>query len=448
MCYRHVKGKCQLVLFCYVLLIASGAAGTAVAGSNQTRKTRVSAEMRRFNPAECFDKVWQIIHEEFWDPNFNGVGWEDAGKRYRPRALAAKDHEAFAVTVNQMLGELKTSHTRYLTAWDQSYYGLQAVFDSAVLADVSAGKTSTLEQYLLGLRSSQNKPSRSGIGLLTKKIGERHYVTAVFISSPAEKAGFLLGDWVVEVNRRPFHPIRSFKNAAGQELEILTQRRLSVSSRQRLKVTPLVMTEREMYEDDSRASTKTVKHRNHSFVYIRLWWLNGLAMRRTLASGIDASQNTEGVIIDLRDGFGGGPATSYIHPFLKGGLETITIETLERERTIRSNMGFNKPVIVLINGGTRSGKELLAYYFKKTGQALLLGERTAGYVTGGKKKRISSESILYYSTCMLVIDGKRLEGAGIEPDVKVPFDIRFAAGKDIQLERAKDEMVRLIETPR
>ncbi|GAF99345.1 unnamed protein product, partial [marine sediment metagenome] len=41
----------------------------------------------QFKPAECFDKVWQIINDEFWDPNFNGVDWEDAGKRHKPKAL-------------------------------------------------------------------------------------------------------------------------------------------------------------------------------------------------------------------------------------------------------------------------------------------------------------------------------------------------------------------------
>ena len=51
------------------------------------------------------------------------------------------------------------------------------------------------------------------------------------------------------------------------------------------------------------------------------------------------------------------------------------------------------------------------------------------------------------NTCaaMVAVDGKRLEGVGVEPDVKVPFDIRFAGGKDVQLERAKDEMVRMVE---
>ena len=45
---------------------------------------------------------------------------------------------------------------------------------------------------------------------------------------------------------------------------------------------------------------------------------------------------------------------------------------------------------------------------------------------------------------MKVVDGKRLEGIGVEPDIEVPFDIRFAGGRDVQLEQAKDEMVKLI----
>ena len=104
-------------------------------------------------------------------------------------------------------------------------------------------------------------------------------------------------------------------------------------------------------------------------------------------------------------------------------------------------------MIVLINGDSRSGKELLAWYFKKTRRATLLGERTAGSVSGGRLIRICDESVLYCCVSMITIDGKRLEGAGIEPDIEVPFDIRFAAGQDPQLDRAKEELVRLSEVP-
>jgi carboxyl-terminal processing protease len=310
---------------------------------------------------------------------------------------------------------------------------------------VSTLGTSALEQYLSDLRSSQRDPQRSGIGVVTKKITGCHYVIAVLNSSPAEKAGILLGDWLVEVDGQPFHPVLSFENKAGQEVNIVIQRGPSESTRRFLKVIPVDKKERELFEKDSQDRPRFIEYRNHRFAYIRLWWLNGSSMRQVLEYGINAANRSEGIIIDIRDGFGGGPPVDFIQPFLENGLETITGESIYRGRTFKSTAVFRKPVVVLINGGSRSGKELLAYYFKKTGKGLLVGERTAGYVTGGKKKRISRDSILYYCVCMIVIDGKRLEGVGVVPDIEVPFDIRFAAGKDIQLERTKDEIVRLIE---
>jgi carboxyl-terminal processing protease len=406
---------------------------------------RQSQAEEKFNPAECFDKVWQIVYKEFWDPHFNGVDWENAKKRYRSKALAAKDHESFAVIVNQLLSELKTSHTYYYTKWNPDYYTLQAALISGDLRENNTTDTSVLEKHLPGLYSSQANPHRTGIGVVTKKLNGRHYVTTVLASSPAKKAGIVLGDWIVEVNGRPFHPIRSFENKHGHELEVTIQRSSSVSSRYKLKVTPIDRKERQLFENDTLAHPKKLmNHKGHRFLYIRLWWLLGWKMRGAFEVGL-MDYDTEGIIIDIRDGFGGSPATEYIHPFLKGGLETITQEYITRNRTGRSTVSDNRPVIVLINGGSRSGKELLAYYFKKTKRGLLIGERTAGYVCGGSYKRISEESMLLYGASMLIVDGKRLEGIGVEPDIKVPFDVRFAAGRDIQLERAKDEMVKLIE---
>ena len=46
-------------------------------------------------------QAWAIVEANYVRDNFNGVDWEDARKRYKPKALAAKDHESFAETVNQ-----------------------------------------------------------------------------------------------------------------------------------------------------------------------------------------------------------------------------------------------------------------------------------------------------------------------------------------------------------
>ncbi len=444
-----------LVLIFWASYGANGTAGTnvtdcdiaasTVAGVKSKADAKESEE-KRFNPAECFDKIWGIINDEFWDPNFNGVDWEDARTHYKPKALAANDHESFGAIVNQMLAELKTSHTYYYTKWDPLYYTLQAALISGDLRENNTTDTSVLEKRLPGLFSSQANPHRTGIGVVTKQLNGRYYVGAVLSSSPAERAGIVLGDWIVEVNGRPFHPIRSFEDEHGHELEVTIQRSSSASSRHKLKVTPVDRKERELFENDTLAhSKKPMNHKGHRFSYIRLWWLMGWKMRGAFEVGL-MDYDTEGIIIDIRDGFGGSPATEYIHPFLKGGLETITQKSISRKRADQYTMAYNIPVIVLINGGSRSGKELLAYYFKKTKRGFLIGERTAGYVCGGSYKRISEESMLLYGASMIVVDGKRLEGVGVEPDIEVPFDIRFAGGKDVQLERAKDEMVRLIES--
>jgi carboxyl-terminal processing protease len=441
----------QIVVMVLVLWDSQCAGGTERTNVTSSTETRVilgedkrEPEHNEFNPAECFDKIWGIIKDEFWDKNYNGLDWEDARKRYRPKALAAEDHESFAVVVNQMLGELKTSHTRYFTRWEPEYYTIQAVFVSGSLAVFATSDTSVVEEHWPGVFSSQANPHRVGIGVGTRKIDDRHYVTVVLSTSPAEKAGIVLGDWLVKVDGQPFHPIRSFEGRADKEVEMTFQRGSSVSTRRLIKITPIDSRERELLEGDSHASVKLIEYGGHQFTYFHLWWLNGWSMDKVLKKGI-ALRKSEGMIIDIRDGFGGMLGFEYIAPFLQYGLGKITLEAIWQGRTMKVPVGFNKPVVVLINGGSRSGKELLAYYFKKTGRGLLVGERTAGFVSGGRWKRISKDSMLYFCENMLFIDGERLEGVGVEPDIEVPFDIRFAAGKDIQLQQAKDEMVRLIE---
>ena len=413
-----------LVLVLWDSQCASGTEKTNVTSSTGIRvilgSGRKEPQPDKFNPAEYFDKVWSIINDEFWDPNFNGVDWAEARNRYRPKALAAEDHESFAEIVNQMLAELKTSHTRYYTKWDPGYYIIQVVF----------GKHDT---------------HRSGIGMVTKKIEGHHYVVAALDSSPAEEAGIRFGDRLVEGDGQPFHPIRPFINNTGQEVELIIQQGPSESTRKKLTVTPLDMKEIDRLGNDSYASLKTIEYKGHSFAYVRLWWLRGIEMKNALQYGIHRANETEGIIIDIRDGYGGDMGYEFIAPFLQYGMGKITVESTGRKQTFKSVAGCSKPVVVLINGGSRSGKEILAYLFKKTKRGVLVGERTAGYVTGGRKRDISSDSFLYYGAFKMLIDGKRLEGAGVEPDIEVPFDIRFAAGEDIQLKRAKDEMVRLIE---
>src|SRR5260370_23104805 len=80
---------------------------------------------------------------------------------------------------------------------------------------------------------------------------------------------------------------------------------------------------------------------------------------------------------DLRDGWGGAQP-EYLDLF-NGRAPTMQV-TDQSGTTAFVNVKWRKPVAMLINGGTRSGKEVLAYGFKKHRLGELIGTRTEGAV--------------------------------------------------------------------
>jgi carboxyl-terminal processing protease len=95
-----------------------------------------------------------------------------------------------------------------------------------------------------------------------------------------------------------------------------------------------------------------------------------------------------------------------------------------------------KPVVLLVNGGSRSGKELVTFAMKQREMAKVVGEKTAGAVLAGTPLRLSNGDLLYLAVMDGAVDGTRLEGVGVTPDVEVPDALPYAAGKDPQLEKA------------
>jgi carboxyl-terminal processing protease len=99
------------------------------------------------------------------------------------------------------------------------------------------------------------------------------------------------------------------------------------------------------------------------------------------------------------------------------------------------NVKWRKPVAMLINGGTRSGKEVLAYGFKKYRLGELIGTRTEGAVLAATAFLIGS-GLLLLAVEDVRVDGERLEGAGVTPTIEVQASAASAGSDDAQLSRA------------
>lgn len=150
---------------------------------------------------------------------------------------------------------------------------------------------------------------------------------------------------------------------------------------------------------------------------------------------------SEGVALDLRYNHGG-----YVMPLLNALLPGHTPAYKERGATgeftvstASSTHSYSGPLAVLIGPASASAAEIAASVLKSRHRAILVGRATNGSVLGsgffplpdGGQVQMPVEDIA-------TLDGKRLEGVGVAPDIEVyPTLEAIRAGRDMALETAE-----------
>lgn len=124
----------------------------------------------------------------------------------------------------------------------------------------------------------------------------------------------------------------------------------------------------------------------------------------------------------------------------------LIITSIERDgKRSDYRAAWTKPVCLLVNEGSKSGKEVLARYFRKARRGHIIGSRTAGAVMAGRPFVMADGSLLYVAVSDGLIDGERPEGNGVVPDLEVPFRLEYAQGNDPQRQRAFEEMTKTVQ---
>jgi carboxyl-terminal processing protease len=376
-----------------------------------------------------FEEVWRLVRDHFYDPTFHGVDWNAVQERYRPLAAAATSEEDRSVVINRMLSELASSHTGYYTASDPAYYQLLDIF--------SGGLRQPLKRLF-----PDGQVTYSGIGIFTRQLAGKTFITGVLDGLPAWKAGLVVGDEIVAVDGEPYHPVKSFATKVGQGVT-LTIRRFADGPIEAVVVIPEPIKPGEAFLKAMEQSARIIDADGGKIGYIHVWSYAGeqyqQLLERELWSG--KLKDADALVWDLRDGWGGAQA-EYLNLFNGQAPTTILINRDHRESV--ANLTWRKPVAMLVNGGTRSGKEILAYGFRAYGRGEVIGSRTAGAVLAGRAYLLSDGSLLLLAVADVVVDGQRLEGVGVTPTIFVPFPLEYAQGKDPQLDRAVDMLSRAV----
>jgi carboxyl-terminal processing protease len=408
-------------------LAALGALGARPAGAQAPNQ---SVEAPTGSNQADFDQVWELVRDRFYDPRLNGLDWQEQRVRFRPDAATARSREDAAVVINAMLAKLGASHTHFYTSEEPAYYQLADIFVGA------------LEHRGLDRVFPKGEVSYPGIGVFTEADDrERTFVTGVIEGAPAHAAGVLLGDEIVSAGGSPFRPIGSFRGKVGSTVS-LQIRRSSGATPIAIGVSPADLHPNEMFLRGLKASARVIATDKAKIGYVHVWSYASHRMQSALEDLISDGplKDADALVWDLRGGWGGAQP-EYLDLF-NPRAPTMQIKGRNGE-TGFVDVKWRKPVAALINEGTRSGKEVLAYGFKEYRLGELVGHRTEGAVLAATAFLIGDDGLLLLAVEDVLVDGRRLEGVGVTPTIEVPFDSRYAAGSDPQLDRAVQVLARV-----
>lgn len=140
-------------------------------------------------------------------------------------------------------------------------------------------------------------------------------------------------------------------------------------------------------------------------------------------------ENTDALIIDLRDNGGGGSTVGAVFEsyFLPSG--TPLLEFTSRNGDVRKMSAVNwlqekkyeKPVYIIINKKTASAAEAFAFVLQKNRRAQIVGEPSAGAAFMNDWFTVDDHCYVSVSTSVPNLPGTDIswEGEGVRPDIKI-----------------------------
>lgn len=264
-------------------------------------------------------------------------------------------------------------------------------------------------------------------------------VTRPIPDSPAEKAGILAGDILVEVDH---------ENVEGDDLNITVAK---IRGKAGTKVNIGVRREGRdgvIRYDIVRAKVESMtvdsKMLDNSIGYIQIAEFDDITSDQFIkAFNALKREEMRGLIIDLRDNPGGSVKTcvEIADELLPEGLIVYTEEKDGKgdKYTSSGENYYDGPLVVLVNGNSASASEILTGAIKDHKQGIILGTTTFGkgivqqVIPLGDGTGVKVTIASYFTP-----NGTDLHGVGIEPDEELEFDADayLEDGSDNQLDRA------------
>lgn len=304
----------------------------------------------RDSPKEIVDEAWQLINREYVDGSFNKVDWRQVRRQYVENRDYASKAEAYR-SVREMLKLLDDPYTRFM---DPEQFKSMQIDTSGELTGVGI---------------------QLGMDDATKQLT----VVAPIEDSPAARAGLLTKDIITAIAGKSTdgmdinQAVALIRGPAGTKVKLgikRGERQFDVElERAKIEIHPV------------KAELRDTNIGKVGYISLRQFNANAASdMRKAIQDHV--SKGAVGFVLDLRSNPGGllYSSAEIARMWLDNATIVSTIDRKgESERLTANRQSLtNKPLVVIVDGGSASASEILSGALQDNKRAIIVGTKTFG----------------------------------------------------------------------
>lgn len=359
----------------------------------------------RESPKELIDEVWQLIDHEFVDDTFNAQDWQAVRTDYLNREYESSE-DAY-VAIREMLEQLDDPYTRFMDP--QEFQNMQI--------DTSGELTG------VGIQISQDEDTDDIV------------VVSPIEQTPAFEAGVRSGDIIRAIDGQSTEgmelndAVNLIRGPVNSEVTLTLEREAEpmdfTLTRARIEIHPV------------RYTYETGEEGGVGYIRLTQFSANASAEMREAIQELE-DRDVTGYVLDLRSNPGGLLYSSIdiAQMWLNEGtiVSTVNRQGVVDENAASSNRSLtDKPVVVLVDGGSASASEILSGALQDNDRAVLVGTKTFGKGLVQSVRGLADGSGVAVTIAKyLTPSGRDINEYGIEPDfvVELSEEEREALGSD------------------
>lgn len=348
----------------------------------------------RDSPKEIVDEVWQIVDRNYVDGTFNQVDWQKVRNEYLSRNYTSKE-EAYKA-IREMLKKLDDPYTRFMNP--EEFKSMQI--------DTSGELTG------VGIQLSQDEE--------TKKL----VVIAPIEGTPAAKAGVLSKDIILKIDGKSTEgmevsdAVNLIRGPVGTEVTLTVlrnnQQKMFKLKRDRIEIHPV------------RYSRSQDLPGGVGYIRLNQFSANAAAEMRAAIQALE-KQGVSGYVLDLRSNPGGLLYSSIdiARMWIKDGgiVSTVDRQGVSDRQKANNRQLTDKPLVVLVDGGSASASEILSGALQDNGRGVLVGTKTFGKGLVQSVRGLGDGSGMAVTIAKYFTpSGRDINHAGIIPDVTIELN--------------------------